>query len=772
MIPANSKPSIAAATLLDQAFELGLLDANQRDELLRASVTADAVALGNELARRGWLTHYQIHELLQGRGAELLLGQYCLLEPLGGGGMGQVYKAWHRLMGRVVALKVIRSDLLSRPEAVQRFQREIKLAAKLNHPHIVTAHDAEKFGERHCLVMEYCEGKTLAELVRQTGALPVGQACAYVQQAALGLQHAHERDLIHRDIKPENLLLSRGVVKILDFGLARLRVPIGPDDKLTRLGTVMGTPDFMAPEQARDLQTADARSDLYSLGCTFYFLLTGRVPFLGGTAAEKMLRQQVEEPPPLARFRGDVPVEVRHIVSRLMAKEPQQRYQTAGELAAVLAPLAQHESAAIETPAEIGENAPTAGWSSAPIATYQTRLPNDARAIAAQPSPAPPTPLLPKGDGKDGAEMAAGIAKWRWAAIAGGTILLVVFAFWLVIGLPDPSPKPPDPKTPEPKQLTLNWREGPSAKLAKSVESTKSLEVRNLAISPDGRWLALAIAYPSEPETKGEIQLWEANAAKLIHRNSWPLKYSATCVAFSKDSQELAYSGVGSAAEPAPITIRKAANGEEIHKLKGNKLGISCLALSAKGLLFAGNRDKTISIWEFLSAKFVQTVIGPNNSIKFLALSADGQTLICDSGDSVFVWDVAGKPQKLHQLKPLPTINALAIAGDGKTIAVALAKGKDTPPGIKLWDASTGEPGAKWLQEGRMTHALAFTPDGTALVSAHDNMIGVWDLKNDERVELTGHIGAIPGLALSADGLVLASADVNGTLRLWLRTKK
>src|SRR5262249_20704 len=215
----------SAASFLANLGELGLLEGGER-EGLRGEKFGEAAELARHLVGRGWLTSYQAHEVLAGRGAGLVMGHYTLLEPLGGGGMGQVFKAWHRLMKRTVALKVMRDDLMAQPQAVQRFRREIQLVAQLKHPHIVIAHDAEQVGDRHCLIMEYCPGRTLAELVLQDGPLSVGAACTCIYQAALGLQHAHERGLIHRDLKPDNLLLSQGTVKILDFGLARLREPL------------------------------------------------------------------------------------------------------------------------------------------------------------------------------------------------------------------------------------------------------------------------------------------------------------------------------------------------------------------------------------------------------------------------------------------------------------------------------------------------------------------------------------------------------------------
>ena len=216
-------------------------------------------------------------------------------------------------------------------------------AAALSHPNIVHAYDADEIGGTHLLVMEYIEGANdLAKLVKKNGPLPVEKACDYIRQAALGLQHAYERGMVHRDIKPANLLLTTDekTVKVLDMGLARLdHAGTEEDDKsstMTREGTVMGTPDYIAPEQAMDSHTVDIRADLYSLGCTFYFLLTGRVPFPGGTLMEKVMKHRLDEPKPVEQLRPDVPPEVCNILRKLMAKKPEDRYQTPAEAAAML----------------------------------------------------------------------------------------------------------------------------------------------------------------------------------------------------------------------------------------------------------------------------------------------------------------------------------------------------------------------------------------------------------------------------------------------------
>jgi serine/threonine protein kinase len=265
--------------------------------------------------------------------------RYRVLRLLGQGGMGAVYLAEHLFMSRQVALKVVSTALMQNDAALERFRQEVKAAAQLSHHNIVTAYDADHVGGLHFLVMEYIEGVTLADHLARTGPLPVNEACGVIEQAAHGLQHAHEKGMIHRDIKPQNLMLTRsGVVKILDFGLARFaREQSQPQQaSLTGTGVVMGTADYIAPEQTRSSRGIDIRADIYGLGCTLYHLLAGRVPFPDGTVVDKMIRHSMDEPDPLRSLRPDVPRELVLVVDKMMAKEPVQRFQVPAEVAAAL----------------------------------------------------------------------------------------------------------------------------------------------------------------------------------------------------------------------------------------------------------------------------------------------------------------------------------------------------------------------------------------------------------------------------------------------------
>jgi serine/threonine protein kinase len=358
-----SMPIASNDALVEALRQHRLLDPKQLEELdSLQSRFADPTALARELVQRGWLTRYQADHLLQGKGHELVLGSYILLEQLGEGGMGEVFKARHRNLGRIAAIKLIHKKRLDDPHAIRRFQREVRAAAALSHPNIVMAYDADLIGDTHLLVMEYVEGATdLSRLVKMKGPLPVPRACEYIRQAALGLQHAFERGMVHRDIKPANLLLTANgqSVKILDLGLARLDHSSAEDSSssMTRERALMGTPDYIAPEQAMESHTVDIRADLYSLGCTFYYLLTGRAPFPTGTLLQKLYNHQHSDPPAMMQSRPDVPPGVEAVVRKLMAKRPEDRYQSPAEVVAALAEVASTSNEHVRVTCETASTA-------------------------------------------------------------------------------------------------------------------------------------------------------------------------------------------------------------------------------------------------------------------------------------------------------------------------------------------------------------------------------------------------------------------------------
>jgi formylglycine-generating enzyme required for sulfatase activity/tRNA A-37 threonylcarbamoyl transferase component Bud32 len=347
----------SGAGFVEALRSLPLLTSTQQAQLAGLQQQfPDVKGLAQELIRRGWLTVHQAAQLARCKGGELVLDRYVLLDLLGEGGMGAVYRARQTHLERIVALKLIRPEALKASGAVERFRREALLAAKLAHPNMVAVFDSGAAGDAHFLVMEYLEGTDLARLVQEQGSLPVGEACDYVRQAALGLQHAFEQGLVHRDIKPANLMVTRaGVVKVMDLGLARVvsSTDAAATKGLTGSGAVMGTADYLAPEQALNARQADVRADIYSLGCTLYRLLAGRVPFPGETFTEKLLAHQMQEPEPVERVRLGLPPGLAEVVRTMMAKKPEQRYQTPVAVAQALEPFASGAG-----PASVGRPIP------------------------------------------------------------------------------------------------------------------------------------------------------------------------------------------------------------------------------------------------------------------------------------------------------------------------------------------------------------------------------------------------------------------------------
>lgn len=270
---------------------------------------------------------------------------YHILERCGEGGMGEIFKALDLRRNRTVALKVMRADLMNNPVAVQRFYREAQVATRLAHPNLVAVYEVGQAAGRHFMAQEFVDGIDLASWVQQRGPLPVPLACSYLVQACHGLQRAHEANLVHRDLKPANLLISStGQLKIMDLGLARIDQLASSDGatiNMVNAGFTLGSPAFMAPEQATDASKVDIRADLYSLGCTLYFLLAGELPFPGRNIGEVLLKHQSAEPTPLRQLRRDVPVALQGVIGKMMAKQPAQRFATPVEVADALEPFTE-----------------------------------------------------------------------------------------------------------------------------------------------------------------------------------------------------------------------------------------------------------------------------------------------------------------------------------------------------------------------------------------------------------------------------------------------
>jgi serine/threonine-protein kinase len=705
-----SLPAIDFVRLLAEHRVLDTGSIEDLQPLLRQS--PDAESFSRRLIEGGWLTAYQVERVLCGEAASLLFGDYRLIEPLGQGGMGHVFKAAHLRLGRVVALKMIRPQSLTSTEnpdeLIRRFQREAQAAAQLLHPNVVILFDYNECGGIHFIAMEYVDGVDLARMVQTQGPLPIPHACAYLRQAAGGLQHAFEYGIVHRDIKPSNLLVTRaggtrpqrsllkqrssgkidlgavrsqiqrsqtgGVVKILDLGLVRFSEAADESDTLSALtmqGTIIGTPDYIAPEQARDASRVDIRADIYSLGCTFYFMLTGRAPFPGGTSVEKLFRHQNESAMPVEQIRPGTPKDVIAVVQRMMAKNPESRYQTPAELAAALA----------ELPADL-----TAGRSLPELSVTA--------AVRADPSPTPPS---------------------------GETRLFAADSLVL-----------------------------PARKLA-SLHGHKGY-VTALDFSPDGRLLASG-------SVEGLVRLWEVGLSrvgeKALDQNSDLGEVTHLCFGGTGKTLLAATAGIGSACWRWDwVGLNKNIRG----KFPSGGYRCGTLAASPDGKLLAAGSSAAVLVYDLDTNRRPWAYKGHRGDVRALVWSADGKRLYSAGQDGAIILWEPGRywhAQRASFEGHGDAVNALAVTPDGSLVASGSADST-----IRLWDASgaTAECVAVLRGHAGNVRRLRFTAQGALLLSVGDGgSIFLWEVTEQRRVrEWQVEKSLLHSVAISHDGRFVA----------------
>ncbi len=325
---------------VDLVKRSGLVDDERLNQALSGvdDSVKDSGIIASNLTKAGLLTEWQSEKLLQGRHKGFYLGKYKLLNHIGTGGMGTVYLAEHQVMRHRVAIKLLPSHLAAQSSYIERFHQEARAAAALAHPNIIRAYDVDQHETFHYLVMEFVDGTDIQAIVSRSGPLPYETAANYTRQAADGLAYAHRMGLIHRDIKPANLLVDKeGTVKILDMGLARFTDETQGSLTMAYDQKMIGTVDYLAPEQALDSHRVDGRADIYSLGCTLYFMLTGDAPFPQGTIPQRLMQHQSAEPSDIRKVRADAPDELIAICHKMMAKSLNDRYQTGDEVVQALA---------------------------------------------------------------------------------------------------------------------------------------------------------------------------------------------------------------------------------------------------------------------------------------------------------------------------------------------------------------------------------------------------------------------------------------------------
>ncbi len=802
------------ASFLDAVRESRLLQAAQLDELSRDAKTpsSDPQVLARRLVQRGWLTRFQATVLLQGRGKHLTLGPYSLLDRLGEGGMGQVFKAHHQPMNRIVALKVIRKDKLANPESVQRFYREVQAAAQLSHPNIVLAYDAGQVGSVHFFAMEYVEGIDLARLVKEAGPLPIARACDFIRQAALGLQHAHERGWVHRDLKPANLLVTRSprvkpggtldpvsatqsdwaLVKILDMGLARLQDGRGKDTSLTEEGRVMGTPDYLAPEQAMDARHADIRSDLYGLGCTFYYLLTGKPPFQGNSLPEVLLKHQMDTPEPLERLRPEVPPAVAAIVSRLMAKRPEERYQTPLELVEALESCCR-EKGGVSAPAAATGATLSAhvepDWRSLTAQSTERNVPELDFAFAGTEDDTGSPPLVQTlkatGDptGRRRKLMLLGVAAGGLLSVVG----FVVLAVFLSTRGERPEPEVPSPaeraneaqvraEHPEPAQPTpspqprLTQGPLPGPLLPEVGRGEVAVTVNPPAATPAiGRRFAghrgAVVSAAFSPDARsimsaGEdhiVRLWNVQTGKEFRH--FPVAGALT-VAFSRDGR-LALTG----AIDGSIVLWDVASSRRIRSFAHLKSPVHGLAFSPDGgRALSGGLDKAVSLWDVESGKELKRMEGHGDAVDAVAFSLDGRRALSGSGDlTMRLWDLESGAELRRFEGHQQAVTGVAFSPDGRR---ALSTSNQQ---VRVWDVEAGKELLVFKGHAQTVTCIAVSPDNRhALSGGFDGIVRLWDMETGRQIRtFNGHKDRVLTVAFSPDGSLALSGSADQTVLLW-----
>jgi len=739
-------PVTTAEQFLKSLRKSGLVPGTQIDELAKQPSAEcrrnDPTPIARRFVRAGLLTAFQARCLAQGKWRDLIVAnKYKVLDHLGVGGMGQVYLAEHLLMKRQVALKVMPTHLLKETTAVERFIRESRALAALDHPNIVRAHDLERLGELYMLVMEYVDGPNLNDMVADHGPRPIAQAAHYLAQAAQGLQHAHEAGWVHRDIKPANLLVdAAGVVKVLDLGLAfLLGEDAGSPTRKFDEGQVLGTADYLAPEQAIDSHAVDIRADIYSLGATFYYLLTGRPPFEAANMAQKLLCHQMKEPTPVRDLRADVPEEIAAVLKKMMAKKPGDRYQTPADVAAALLPFA--DGADPTPPVQPARGQLLRSSEAALASTLSARSRSSVTMVRIDP---------------------AAVARQNRSkkVVFGGAALVIILAIggalWFTVGGPKRS-------------------EGAAAIAATSTAPNATPKTRRkLAVQPAGERMLIE-AHSGAAEcvrvlgdgtrlitcgADGAVRIWDLSTGRLVKQLDGHTELVRCVGLFADDTRFIL-----TASRDSTVRLWDVETGGERQRFEGHSQQVWCVdaAPDGKRMLSCG-QDETIRLWDVSTGLEIRQLLGHTDQVTGVAFLPNGKRAVsCSMDRTVRLWDV----QTAAELKTISVpdrVMRIAISPDGQKALVGVRTG------VHVWDLETDQVTVYQASIDRgMIEQGRFSPDGRWLLAAGtDGSVRLWDVSSAKELPvIKGMQGKVLEVFWSPDGQSFWAAGEDGTARVW-----
>ncbi|MCZ2340268.1 MAG: protein kinase [Bacteroidales bacterium] len=737
-------------------------------------------------------THHPVPPLGESDSAPLppgsIIGNYRLDERLGAGGMGEVYRGVHTRLGGTVAIKLIHANRLRSPTAARRFLREVQASAQLDHPHIVRAVDAGEEDGRYFLVLEFIDGDDLDSRVAHAGPLSIAEVFRAGRELGLALQYLHETGLVHRDVKPANLVWVRrtGAVKLLDLGLTRFQNS-DDDDKehnsTTQAGTVLGTPDFIAPEQAINPHRADIRSDIYSAGCTLYYLLTGSVPFPGGTTVEKLIRQHQDEIPDVRQRRPDVPQALADVLRRAMAKSPEDRFSSPADFVRAL-------TFAESLPADAPAATPPLADPGIP-SDFQRFLDADTQVV----------PTIPqRATARDRTSL------WAIPAAVGVAVLAVIFAVNSrrpAVPLPPPPVMTAAPPVEDAQRLGLHQKLAAArgtpeavaiaAELRKTASPFDAFATHTLGVpavvigSPARRHTQSATAIATNGTrvvTAGDdrvVRIWEWDGLRPVATlmgHQAPL----SDVSLSADGRRIAAaSGIGSllrsddrlgmGSPPETVTERAlqvwdATTGAVLFHLDQQQGSVTASHLLRDGKQVLVGQNGCVTRWDIGTQAIVQKYTVPDARfgwVHCLAVSHDEKYLLAGSpGVSRFhLWELrsgryirgfGGFFSSIQRIQPSPDNTSIATIGTDVT--------------VRIWDAKTGEVLQQITLPQRLPTAIAWESPEQLVVGWNDGSICAYRAQTGaHRWQLNGHFGAVTGIACHDSTMVSCGED--GSVRQW-----